>query len=358
VSLQPARRAVPPLLERSAAVAWRLLVVAAAAVALLWLVGRLLVVVIPVVVAIILVRALAPVDGWLRRRGVRPALAAAVTVLAAVVLIAGVLAATGASIASDVDDLGPTLSEGVDEVEEWLVANSPLDEAEVQRWREEAGTALGDLVSSNRNAVASGAVRAVEVLVGVILAVIVAFYVLKDRQRLWDAAVTLAPDHHHSRARRMGERAWATLGGFLRGALLLGVVESAAIGLTLLVVGADLVVPVMVLTFLGAFVPIVGAVAAGVVAALVALVTAGPVPALIVTAVVVGVQQLDNDVLAPVVYGRALRLHPLVILLGVAAGGALFGLVGTVLAVPVLAVAINVVDEARTEPSPEPEAPG
>ena len=123
------------------------------------------------------------------------------------------------------------------------------------------------------------------------------------------------------------------------------------IGITLLLVGSSLVVPVMIITFLAAFVPIVGAVFAGVVATLVALATAGTIPALIVAGVAIVVQQLDNDLLAPVIYGRAIRLHPLVILLGIAAGGALFGFVGTFFAVPFLAVALNGLDELRRDPS-------
>ena len=103
----------------------------------------------------------------------------------------------------------------------------------------------------------------------------------------------------------------------------------------------------MVLTVLAAFVPIVGAIVAGTIASLVALVTAGAVPALIVAAVALVVQQLDNELLAPVIYGRAVQLHPLVVLLGIAAGGSLFGVVGTFLAVPVLAVTINAADELR-----------
>jgi predicted PurR-regulated permease PerM len=126
----------------------------------------------------------------------------------------------------------------------------------------------------------------------------------------------------------------------------LGAIEAAVMAVTLLLVGADLVLPVAMITFLAAFVPIVGAIAAGIVATLVALATAGPLAAAVVAAVAVIVQQLDNDILAPVVYGRALRLHPLVVLVGIAAGGALFGLVGTLLAVPVLAVVWNVADEA------------
>lgn len=113
--------------------------------------------------------------------------------------------------------------------------------------------------------------------------------------------------------------------------------------------GARLVAPVMLVTFIAAFVPIVGAVVAGLVAVLVALVTAGSTQALIVAAVALLVQQLDNDILAPVVYGRALRLHPLVVLLGIGAGGSLFGLVGTFLAVPVIAVVVNVLAELRPD---------
>jgi predicted PurR-regulated permease PerM len=133
------------------------------------------------------------------------------------------------------------------------------------------------------------------------------------------------------------------------------------IGITSLLVGADLVAPVMLITFLAAFVPIVGAVVAGIIAVLVALVTAGTVPAVVVAIVAIVVQQLDNDLLAPVIYGRALQLHPLVVLLGIAAGGALFGFVGTIFAVPVLAVVLNAVDEVRGDrpddgPVAEPSA--
>jgi predicted PurR-regulated permease PerM len=147
------------------------------------------------------------------------------------------------------------------------------------------------------------------------------------------------------------------LGRYLRGAATLGVVEACAIGVALFVSGGRLVLPVMLLTFMAAFVPIVGAVVAGVTAVLVALVTGGVATAVIVAIVALVVQQLDNDVLAPWIYGRALALHPVVILVSVVAGGALFGIVGTLLAVPVVAVAVNVSKELATprssvEPTP------
>src|SRR3546814_935330 len=130
---------------------------------------------------------------------------------------------------------------------------------------------------------------------------------------------------------------------------LLGLVEGAAIGITLALVGAELAWPVALLTFVAAFVPIAGAVLAGVVAILVALATAELGAAIVVAIVALVVQQRDNDLLAPVVYGRALQMHPLIILFAVVSGGALFGMAGTVLAVPVTAVALNVVAEARRE---------
>jgi predicted PurR-regulated permease PerM len=144
----------------------------------------------------------------------------------------------------------------------------------------------------------------------------------------------------------MAQRAWETIGGYLRGSGLLGVVEALIIGGTMAVAGAELVAPVMVLTLAAAFVPMVGAVVAGIVAVLVTLATASFTAALIVGGVAIVVQQLDNDLLAPVIFGKALSLHPLIILFAVVGGGALFGFAGTVLAVPVTAVIVNVAAEA------------
>jgi putative heme transporter len=204
-------------------------------------------------------------------------------------------------------------------------------------------------VGAGGGGVASGAVLAVELVAGSILSLIVAFFLLKDGRRWFDRFVRAFPEGRQDVVGRSFRRGWNAAGGYLKGAAILGVVEALTIGLTLLLVGSSLVVPVMILTFLAAFVPIVGAVFAGVVATLVALATAGTIPALVVAGVAIVVQQLDNDVLAPVIYGHAIRLHPLVILLGIAAGGALFGFVGTFFAVPFLAVALNVLDELRQD---------
>jgi predicted PurR-regulated permease PerM len=305
--------------------------------------------VIPVIVALLVTRLLHPVQRGLRGRGAPAAVTAMLTLGGFVVAVALVLTLVGASVGSELGDVGTTVRDGVDEVEDWLVEDAPFDisRGDVESARERVGDAFDRFVSASDGAVRSGAVLVAEIVAGLLLALVLTFFFLKDGRQLVRSLIRVLPTPQRAGADRLGHRGWDALGAYLRGAALLGVVEATVIGVTLLLVGAELALAVAVITFVAAFVPIVGAVVAGVVATLVALVTASPVAALIVAVVALVVQQLDNDLLAPIVYGRALRLHPLVILLGIATGGALFGVVGTVLAVPVLAVAWNVADEAR-----------
>jgi predicted PurR-regulated permease PerM len=334
---------VSPTLDRLAAYSWRLLAVASAIVALVWLTGQLLLVVVPCAVAGLIARGLWPVARAMRNRGMRPGLAAIFTLLGFVVVLAGVLGLAGGSIAGEVDQIGPTVTEGIDELTDWLVDDSPFDvsRADVERIREQAGDTLTSAAGADGGGVATGAVLAFELVAGSLLSLIIAFFLLKDGHRWFERFVRAFPEHRRERVGRSFRRGWDAAGGYLKGAAVLGVVEGIVIGVTLLLVGSSLVAPVMLITFLAAFIPIVGAVVAGIIATLVALVTAGTVPALIVAGVTIVVQQLDNDLLAPVIYGKAIRLHPLVILLGIVAGGALFGFVGTFFAVPFLAVTLN-----------------
>jgi predicted PurR-regulated permease PerM len=270
-------------------------------------------------------------------------------VFAFVAVVSALLFTVGASLVSEFDELGTTLSEGLDDVETWLIEDSPfdLDQQRLDELRTEAGDTLSGLVSSSGGPIASSAFIAFEVLAGSLLALVITFFLVKDRRIIRGLAVDAAPDEQRSNVRALGRRAWETLGGYLRGVALLGVVEATIIGVSVWLVGGSLVAAVVVVTLLGAFVPIVGAIVAGVIAVLVTLVTAGTTPALIVAVVAVVVQQLDNELLAPYIYGKSLQLHPLVILLGITAGSTLFGIIGALLAVPVLAVGLNMLDEAR-----------
>jgi predicted PurR-regulated permease PerM len=331
-------------------------VLAAVVVGVVWLIGRLRVVVFPVIVAIFVARVLRPVAGRLIAHGWRPALASAATLFGSFVVVAGLAALIVPTVAREFEDLGPTLTEAVDDVETWLVEDSPfdVDRQDVQQWRRQLRNATDSALDSNTGLVVKGAAIAAEVVAGLLLAVIVSFFFLKDGPRFRHEALKLFRPERRPTIERMVDRAWETLGGYLRGAAVLGVVEAIMIGLALLLTGSSLVVPMMVLTFAAAFVPIVGAIVASVTAILVALATAGPIAALVVAAVALLVQQLDNDVLAPWVYGRALSLHPLVVLLSIVAGGALFGIAGTVLAVPATAVAVNVFRERDASPRSSP----
>ena len=322
--------------------------VAAALVALLWLVGQLLIVVIPVVIALFITRALLRPAEWMQARGLPASLAAALTMVMFVATLAAVFIGVGASIAGEFDQLGTTVSQGIDDVEDWIVDDSPFDisRSRVGELRGQASDRITEIVSTG-GAVESTAVLALEFLTGILLSLIVTFFLLKDHDLIVRAGLRFFGEERRDHIRSLGARAWSTLGGYLRGVALLGVVEAVIIGGAVWAVGGTLVAAVFVVTLVGAFVPIVGAIAAGLIAILATLVTAGPTAALIVAVVALVVQQLDNDVLAPVIYGKSLQLHPLVILLGIAVGSALFGLVGALLAVPVISVIINVIDESR-----------
>ncbi|NVC22641.1 AI-2E family transporter [Kocuria salina] len=176
------------------------------------------------------------------------------------------------------------------------------------------------------------------VVTGAVLVAVILYFFLQDGARIW--AFVLSRFHGETLEKLLtsGTTTLHVLGGYVRGTAVVALLEAVVIGVTLLVLRVPLALPLSVLIFLGGFIPIVGAALIGGVAVLVALVANGPVVALVVVAVVVATNQLDGRVLQPMVLGRALSLHPLVVLLALAAGGILSGVVGAVLAVPLTAV--------------------
>jgi predicted PurR-regulated permease PerM len=340
-----------------AAYSWRLIVIGIVVLAGLWLLRRLAPVVVPLVIAVFLTRLLVPVSNWLRRHRWRPGLAALASMLALLALLIGLGALIVPSLADEADTLAPTVSAAVDDLEEWLVEGPlRLPREAIDRLRQETGEAVEDLFGLSGGAVIDSATLVAEAIAGLFLAVLLTFFLLRDGARFAGWVHRRVRPEHGERVRRAADRGWSALGGYLRGAAILGSLEAVVIGLALFFTGARLVGPMMILTFIAAFVPILGAVFAGVIAVLVALVTAGVVPAIVVGVVALAMQQLDNDVLAPLIYGRAFKLHPLVVLLSVVAGGALFGIAGTLLAVPVVAVAVNVGRELRAPDAAPAEA--
>jgi putative heme transporter len=340
------RPLVPPALERAAAVGLRILIVFAAGFLLLRALVALRLVVLPVIAALFFTTALAPVARRLRAVGLPGAIATLLVMLGGLALVVGFLTFLVIELIDQSEQLGDVAREGSDQIVAWA-ADLPLgmSERELDRRLEEAidaaGTAAGKVATH-------AALTAVEVVAGVLLTLPLTFFFVKDGRRIaaW-LTDRLVPARHRPLALDVEEKSWQTLGGYLRGTAIMGLIEGTIIGITLAILGAPLVIPLAVLTFIGAFFPLVGATLAGVLAGLVVLATNGLGDALIFGAVVILMQQLDGDILAPFVLGRAVRLHPLVILLVLTAGAVLGGAVGAFLAVPMTAVAVVAVGEIR-----------
>jgi putative heme transporter len=298
---------------------------------------QLKLIVIPLMVALILAAALNPVVAFLRRKGLPGALATWITFLAAIVVLGGIVTGIVFAVRSEWDELVTAAADGFEELRKFVVSGPlPIDQAMIDR---AVDAVTGFATSSQFGAGAlAGVSTAAEVITGVLLSAVVLFYFLKDGGRIWDFFLRPFHGERQRRLRSSGARTLVVLGQYVRGTAIIAVIEAVVIGAALFILQVPLALPLAVIVFLGAFVPMVGATVAGILAALIALVANGPVVALIVVAVVIGINQLDGHVLQPIVMGRSLRLHGLVILLALAAGVILAGIIGAVLAVPLAAV--------------------
>lgn len=317
--------------------ALQLLVLAIAAGLAIWGLLQVKLLVIPVLIALILAAAAAPLIGWLRSRGVRPILAAWITLLGTLLVLGGVVTLLVLAVRSQWPRLVDSANEGFDDLQAWLAdLPLPIDAEQL----EAARTAIVDFVTSaefGAGAIA-GVSAATEFIAGALLVLVVLFFFLKDGDRIWNFFLRPFDGVRLERGRRVGVTSVKVLGGYVRGTAIIALVDAVAIGIALAILQVPLALPLAVVVFLGAFIPLVGATVAGILAALVALVANGPVVALIVVAVVIAVNQLEGDLLQPVVMAQSLKLHPLVILVALTAGTILGGIVGAVLAVPIAAV--------------------
>lgn len=337
---------------RSAQILLILTVVVVSVFALLQI--RLLV--IPVLIALILAAAIMPFVNLLKRRGLPASAATAVAFVALLAVLAGVTTVIVASIRSQWADLASQASSGLDELQSFLL-NGPIPVDGEQS--EQARAAIVEFAASSQ--VRSGAITGLSVitefLAGASLMVVILFFFLKDGAAIWNFFLRPYTGAREAKLRRSGARTIQVLGDYVRGTAIVALVDTVAIGTALLVLGVPLAIPLAIIVFIGAFVPIVGATVAGILAALVALVANGPVVALIVVIVVIAVNQLEGNLLQPVVMGKSLQLHALVILLALTAGTILAGIIGAVLSVPLAAVIWAIVQVWTTD-AREPEPAG
>jgi predicted PurR-regulated permease PerM len=335
---------VPRWLETGAAYAWRLIALAI----VVWLAANVLVrlrlVVVPLVVAVFIAALLLPLVDRLDERLPLPRTVWSLVVLVlALAVLAGVFALIVPPFVDQLDELQRSVQEGLRSVEAWLDERLGITLAEVRDRFVGGidGSAIGQRVLS-------GAVFVAELLAGWLLAIVLCFFIMRDGPAFARAAIRWVPEDRRDVASAIGRRSWAVVGGYLRGVMITGVVDAVAIGIGLWIIGVPLVFSLMTLTFFGAFFPLVGAFLAGAVAVLVALVSGGVTEALLTLALVIAVQQLEGDVVAPLVLGRTLSLHPLVIILALTAGAIVAGIVGAAFAVPLAAIIRAAVDEVRS----------
>lgn len=333
-----------------AAASGRFLLVVLALVVLGYLAGKLWVVVLPVLLALLLATVLWPAARFLRRKGLPDALASLLVLLLALLALFGILGGLAPQVTGQAQEIADQVAAGLGELQKGL-QGPPFNLGE-DRIGATVDNVIGELQANARNIatrVLSGAAAAGSLLLTWLLALVLCFFYLKDGPRFLPWIGGLVGPRAAPHVSAIAERSWVTLSGFIRAQAAVGFVDAVFIGIGLAVLGVPLALPLAVLVFFGAFIPIIGAVVTGALAALVALVTTGPTSALIVVVLVLVVQQLEGNVLQPILVGRTLDLHPAAVILAVTAGGSLAGIAGAFLAVPVLSVAAVSIRYARQQ---------
>jgi predicted PurR-regulated permease PerM len=348
---------VPHGLRVAAAWSWRLLVIGVLAVAIIYIIGRIRIVVVPLVIAMLLAALLSPVVTFLLRHRVPRSLAAGLALVGGLAAVAGTLTLVVNQFINGVPDLAKNASEGIDQIQNWL-KTGPLHMSD--RQLNSAVESGQQWLDDNSNTLTSGAVATAttifDIITGLLLVLFATFFFLRDGGRIWGFLVRLIPSRARSQLADAGEASWLTLVAYVRATVLVAFIDAVGIGLAVLILRVPLAFPLAALVFLGAFIPIVGATLSGAVAVLVALVGNGPVTALILLAAVIGVQQMEGHVLQPLIMGRAVAIHPLAVIVAIATGVVLAGIVGALVAVPLVAVlntGIRRLVEHKREPAPE-----
>ncbi|MGI8694157.1 MAG: AI-2E family transporter [Geodermatophilaceae bacterium] len=348
----------------------RLIVIAGGTYLVGFVIGRLWVIVLPVVLALILATVLWPPVAFLRRKGWPPALAALTVVLGALAALTGIIALITPPVADQIQEIAVAASDGLTRIQDWLTGPPlNLSEDQISAARESLSDRLQDSASVIASGVVTGVTAVGTALVGLFIVLFLTFFFVKDGPRFLPWLRRSVGERAGRHLDAVLRRCWRTLGGFIRSQAAVGLIDAVLIGIGLLILGVPLVLPLMVLTFFGGFIPIVGAFIAGALSVLVALVTEGPTTALIVLVIVFAVQQIEGNVLQPMLQSRSLRLHEGVILLAVAAGSSLYGITGAFLAVPIVAIAAEVfrylgeqlddkAGQAQAREPEEPEEPG
>ncbi|GAA2525036.1 AI-2E family transporter [Pilimelia columellifera] len=335
---------VPHGLMVAALTAGSALLIAGCVLLVGWALARLAPVTVAVVAALLLAALLQPLTVRLERMRVPAGLAALTSVLVLLVVFLAPLILIGRQAAGQFGDLRRQLQQGLGEVRRMLLTGPfPISERQL----DELSRQLGEAATATVPGLASGALVAAEALGTALLALVLLFFLLKDGPQMWAWLLDRAPRHRQQAFDRAATSGWEVLTGYIRGTVIIATVDALGIGLALVLLDVPLALPLALLTFTAAFVPILGATLAGAAAVLVALVANGPTDALLVLAATIAVQQTEGYLLEPLVMGKAVRLHPAVILIAIATGTVLAGIAGAVVAVPLTAATYRVAQTLR-----------
>ncbi|MFC9848792.1 AI-2E family transporter [Streptomyces sp. NPDC060223] len=347
--------AVPWGVRVAAEAGWRLLVLAGTVWVLMRVIGAVQLVVFAFVAALLITAILQPAVARLKDYGVPRGLATALTAILGFVVIGLIGWFVVWQVQENIDTLSDQIQDGVDELRNWLL-NSPFHVTDKQI--NEIAKNLRDAIGTNTDQITSagleGVTVIVEALTGILLTMFSTLFLLYDGKQIWEWTLKLVPAAARPGVAGAGPRAWRTLTAYVRGTVVVALIDAIFIGLGIYFLDVPMAVPLAVFIFLGAFIPLVGAVISGALAVVVALVTQGPFTAVMVLAVVLAVQQIEGHILQPFILGRAVRVHPLAVVLSVAAGGMVAGIGGAVVAVPLVAVTNTVVGYLRSYTSEEP----
>jgi predicted PurR-regulated permease PerM len=357
-STLPQEPAVPRTLQRAAAWSWRLLVIGLLIYVAFRVATALSLVVLPCIAALLLTALLQPLTSRLRRAGL-PSLAATwCTVLATIVVLAGISILAANRVSADYPRLQTEVKHTAHEVQASL-AGAPfhLNSARLQQYSNDLVHFLSQHKSLIAGTVVTGGKIFLEVLTGLVLMLFITFFLLKDGERIWAWLIKgLRPDVRQ-RADNAGAAAWVALVNYVRGTTAVAAIHAVFIGLALWLLGVPLLVPLIILVFVAAYVPLVGILVAGALAIVVTLGTKGWIAAVILLGVFLLENQIESHLLQPLVVGRIVRLHPLAIILVLAVGGIVAGIAGAIVAVPAAAAICYAWPHLRGTP-PRASPPG
>jgi predicted PurR-regulated permease PerM len=333
-------------------------VIIAFAVAVIWVITRLEVIVVPVALALMLTALMIPAVDFLDRRGAPRGGAVALVLLTGVAIVGGMLTFVVSQFVTGLPGLVEQVTQSIESTRTWLIEGpAHLSKDQITN----AGNSAIEALRNNQTKLTSGALSTAatvtEIITGALLVLFTLIFFLHGGRNIWQFVTRIFPENVQDRVRDAGRAGFQSLIGYVRATFLVALVDALGIGTGLAIMGVPLALPLASLVFLGAFIPLVGAVVAGFLAVVVALLAKGFIYALITLGLIIAVQQLEGHVLQPLVMGRAVSVHPLAVVLAIAAGAVLAGIVGALLAVPTVAFlnsAIRVL--LATAPKAEVEA--